>query len=83
MRQKHCADTCAGRWLTEAKLRTGVFVALSIKPTHRLEDGAIEEWAPFPLVPSYGRLIGKLSKQKELKIYPVRELDGYVQVDLV
>ncbi len=49
--------------------------------THRLDDGALQEWAPFPLFPPYGRLVGKLSKQKDLTVYPVREQDGFVQVE--
>ncbi|MDG1538345.1 MAG: Rieske 2Fe-2S domain-containing protein [Candidatus Poseidonia sp.] len=64
------------------KIKDGCIRCPLHQTTHRLEDGALEEWSPFPLIPSYGRLIGKLSKPKELKIYPIRELDGYVQVDL-
>ena len=51
--------------------------------THQLEDGALQEWAPFPLFPPFGRVVGKLSRQKDLRIYPVREHDEYVQVELV
>ena len=40
----------------------------------------MKEWSPFPLFPAYGRLVGKFSKQKDLKVYPTREQDGYVQV---
>ena len=48
--------------------------------THQLDDGALVEWSPFPLLPSYGRLVGAMSKKKDLKIYEVREHDGHVQV---
>jgi nitrite reductase/ring-hydroxylating ferredoxin subunit len=65
------------------KIKDGCIRCPLHQTTHRLEDGAIEEWSPFPLFPAYGRLIGKLSKQKELKIYPIREQDGYVQIELV
>jgi nitrite reductase/ring-hydroxylating ferredoxin subunit len=65
------------------KIKDGCIRCPLHQTTHRLEDGAIEEWSPFPLLPAYGRLIGKLSKQKELKIYPIREHDGYVQIELV
>ena len=48
--------------------------------THQLDDGALVEWAPFPLLPAYGRLVGAMSKKKDLKIYEAREHDGHVQV---
>lgn len=48
--------------------------------THQLEDGALVEWSPFPLLPSYGRLVGAMSKKKDLKIYETREHEGHVQV---
>jgi len=48
--------------------------------THQLDDGALVEWSPFPLFPPYGRLVGAMSKEKDLKIYEVREQDGHVQI---
>jgi nitrite reductase/ring-hydroxylating ferredoxin subunit len=48
--------------------------------THDIVTGEMKEWSPFPLFPAYGRLVGKFSKQKDLKVYPTREQDGYVQV---
>ena len=44
--------------------------------THRIDTGEMIEWSPFPLFPAYGKLVGKLSKQKDLKILYV----GYTQV---
>ena len=38
------------------------------------------EWAPFPLFPPYGKLVGAMSKKKDLRIYGVREQDGYIQI---
>ena len=47
---------------------------------HRIDDGSLEEWSPFPLFPPYGKLVGKMSKKKALPIYDTRVRDGYVQV---
>ena len=48
--------------------------------THRLDDGSMVEWAPFPLFPPYGKLVGAMSKKKDLRIDGVREQDGYIQI---
>jgi len=63
------------------KIKDGCIRCPLHQTTHRLEDGALQEWSPFPLFPPYGRLVGKFSKQKDLKIYPIREQDGMVQVE--
>lgn len=49
--------------------------------THKIEDGSLQEWAPFPLFPPFGKVVGKLSRQKDLTIYPVREHEGMIQVE--
>jgi len=48
--------------------------------THKLEDGSLVEWSPFPLLPAYGKLVGAMSKKKDLGIYEVRDHDGMVQI---
>ena len=50
---------------------------------YRLEDGKMLEWSPFLLFPPYGKLLGAMVKKKDLKVFDVREHEGYVQVDLV
>ena len=50
--------------------------------THRIDDGSLVEWAPFPLVPKYGELVGKLSRKKDLKVYATKVEDGRLWVDL-
>ena len=47
---------------------------------HRLDDGCLEEWSPFPLFPPYGKLVGKMSKKKDLPLYETRVEGDYVQV---
>ena len=48
--------------------------------THRVSDGELQEWAPFPLFPPYGRLVGSLVREKDLGIFETRVKDGFVQV---
>ncbi|MAV42944.1 MAG: hypothetical protein CBE08_005535 [Euryarchaeota archaeon TMED248] len=48
--------------------------------THKIDDGSLVEWSPFPLIPAYGKLIGKFSKQKDLRTYPIRVLGDMIQV---
>ncbi|MGB0802500.1 MAG: Rieske (2Fe-2S) protein [Candidatus Poseidoniaceae archaeon] len=48
--------------------------------THNLSDGSLVEWSPFPLFPPYGRLVGKMSKKKDLPIYETRISGEYLQV---
>jgi len=50
--------------------------------THKINTGELVEWSPFPLFPPYGRLLGKLSKQKDLKIYETRINGGYLQIEI-
>jgi nitrite reductase/ring-hydroxylating ferredoxin subunit len=48
--------------------------------THKITDGELVEWSPFPLFPAYGKLVGKMSKQKNLTIYETRVDGSQVQV---
>ena len=48
--------------------------------THSIKDGELKEWSPFPLFPPYGKLVGKMSRQKNLKIYQTRVVDSKVQI---
>jgi len=48
--------------------------------THSIKDGELKEWSPFPFFPPYGKLVGKMSRQKNLKIYQTRVVDSKVQI---
>ena len=50
--------------------------------THRLDDGDLVEWSPFPIFPLYGKVVGKLSKKKDLPLYDTRVSGEYVQVKI-
>ena len=64
-----------------AKVEDGCIRCPLHQTTHQLDDGAMVEWAPFPLFPPYGKLVGAMSKKKDLKIYEVREHEGMIQVN--
>jgi len=49
---------------------------------HNLEDGSLIDWSPFPLFPPYGKLVGKLSRRKDLKIYETRTNDEFVEIKI-
>ncbi len=65
------------------KIKDGCVRCPLHQSTYHLEDGSVKEWSPFPLFPPYGRLLGKISKQKDLKIYDTRVKDNYLQVHVV
>ena len=50
--------------------------------THQIADGELVEWAPFPLFPPFGKVVGKLSKQKDLQVYPTRVLESKIQIQI-
>ena len=53
-------------------------------PWHRsefdLETGSVNSWCPFP--PVVGGMLGKISSEKNLGVYPTKVEDGQVLVDL-
>lgn len=50
---------------------------------HQIDDGNLIDWSPFPLFPPYGKIVGKMSKKKDLKIYDTRTKDGNLEVRIV
>jgi nitrite reductase/ring-hydroxylating ferredoxin subunit len=64
------------------KVKDGCIRCPLHQTTHKIDDGSLVEWSPFPLFPAYGKLVGKFSKQKNLKTYDTRVIGGKVQVYL-
>ena len=62
------------------KVKDGCITCPLPQTRHRLDDGCLEEWSPFPLFPPYGKLVGKMSKKKDLPLYETRVEGDYVQV---
>ena len=65
-----------------AKVKDGCIRCPLHQTTHKIDDGSLVEWSPFPLIPAYGKLIGKFSKQKDLRTYPIRVLGEMIQVNI-
>ena len=63
-----------------AKVEGGCVRCPLHQTTYNLDDGSVVEWSPFPLLPAYGKLVGAMSKKKDLKIYQIREQDGMIQI---
>ena len=55
-----------------------------ICPWHRsefnLETGSVNKWCPFP--PVVGGVLGKISSEKALAVYPTKVEDGQISVDI-
>ena len=64
------------------KVKDGCVTCPLHQTTHKLEDGSLVEWSPFPLFPPYGKMIGKLSKKKDLPLYETRIEGEYVQIKI-
>ena len=65
-----------------AKVKDGCIRCPLHQTTHSLDEGSLVEWSPFPLFPPYGKLVGKFSRQKDLRIYEVKEEEGIIFVRL-
>ena len=63
-----------------AKIEDGCIKCPLHQTKHELNDGSLIEWSPFPLFPPYGKLVGKLSKRKDLKIYETRANNEFVEI---
>ena len=64
------------------KVKDGCIRCPLHQTTHQIDDGELVEWSPFPLLPLYGKLVGKLSRQKNLRIYPTRVKDGNIEINI-
>ena len=64
------------------KIKDGCVRCPLHQSTYKLSDGEVTEWSPFPLFPPYGKLVGKLSRKKDLKIYQTRISGDYLQVEV-
>ena len=57
---------------------------LLVCPWHRsefsLETGSVNNWCPFP--PVVGSMLGKISSEKTLSVYPTKVENGQISVDL-
>jgi nitrite reductase/ring-hydroxylating ferredoxin subunit len=66
--------------MKSGKIENGAIVCPFHRSAFDLCSGAVKEWSPFP--PVVGALMGKMSAEKALPVFPVRVENGEVQVDL-
>ena len=64
------------------KVKDGCIRCPLHQTTHQIDDGELVEWSPFPMFPPYGKLVGKMSRQKNLKAYPTRVKDGNIEINI-
>ena len=64
------------------KIKDGCLRCPLHQTSYHPEDGSVNEWSPAHYFPAYGRFLGKLRKPSSLKMYDVREHEGYVEIDL-
>jgi nitrite reductase/ring-hydroxylating ferredoxin subunit len=50
------------------------------KSTFNLQTGAVENWTPWP--PGVGKVLGMVSTQKPLPVFPTRIDEGQIWVDI-
>ena len=65
-----------------AKVEDGCVRCPLHQTTHELATGELKEWSPFPLLPAYGKLVGKMVKQKDLGTYELKIEDGVIFVNV-
>ena len=64
------------------KVKDGCIRCPLHQTTHKIDDGELVEWSPFPLFPPYGKLVGKFSRQKDLGIYETRVHEGNIEIKI-
>ena len=64
------------------KVKDGCVTCPLHQTRYDLETGEVKEWSPFPLIPMYGKILGKLRRPSPLAIHMARELNGWIEVKL-
>ena len=66
--------------LKSGKIQDGSIVCVFHRSAFDLNTGEVKAWCTFP--PVVGNLLGKVSKEKSLPVFPVRVENGSIEVDL-
>jgi nitrite reductase/ring-hydroxylating ferredoxin subunit len=59
---------------------SGAIVCSFHRSAFDLSTGAVQTWCPWP--PGVGKLLGMVSEAKPLPVFPVREEDGSIWIDI-
>ncbi|GJQ15433.1 hypothetical protein GpartN1_g7224.t1 [Galdieria partita] len=84
--QVYCtANVCPhlGTPLDQGLIGSGTLICAQHRTSWRLSDGKLAgKWCPYP--PILGPLLGKLKVPQDLAVFPVREMNGFIEalVDL-
>ena len=70
-----------GSKITEDEAGTGLAI---VCPFHRsafdLDTGDVKAWSPWP--PVVGKMLGSVSREKALRVFPTRISEGSIWIDL-
>jgi len=79
--QVYCsANVCPhlGTPLDQGTVSSGNLICAQHKTAWRLSDGKLAgKWCPYP--PILGPLLGKLKAPQDLTVFPVREMNGFIE----
>jgi nitrite reductase/ring-hydroxylating ferredoxin subunit len=76
------SSTCPhlGLPLKSAKVEEGTLVCPWHHSAFDLETGNVQAWSPWP--PAIGRMLGAVSREKALTVFPVELRDGSIWIGL-
>ncbi|MTJ09480.1 Rieske (2Fe-2S) protein [Anabaena sp. UHCC 0204] len=66
--------------LTKGKIENGAIVCSFHRSAFDLSNGEVKTWCPFP--PVVGKLLGKVSPEKTLPVYPLKVEEGNILIDV-
>ncbi|EME26685.1 ferredoxin component (biphenyl dioxygenase, Rieske iron-sulfur component related protein) [Galdieria sulphuraria] len=79
--QVYCtANVCPhlGTPLDQGLIGSGTLICAQHRTSWRLSDGKLAgKWCPYP--PILGPLLGKLKVPQDLSVFPVREMNGFIE----
>lgn len=66
--------------LKKGKIEKGAIVCPWHRSAFDLQTGDVKNWTPWP--PVMGKVLGTISKEKNLTVFPVRVEEGHIWVDV-
>lgn len=66
--------------LKKGKIENGAIVCPWHRSAFNLNSGAVQTWCPWP--PVVGSVLGKVSTEKSLPVFPIKVEDGSILIDI-
>ena len=66
--------------LKSGKIENGAIVCSFHRSAFDLNNGSVKTWCPWP--PVVGSLLGKVSSEKSLPVFPIKEENGSILIDI-